>query len=178
MTWITPVSPEQADGVVAEVYAAARAAWGVVPNAFLALSPSPATLETQWHFIQFCMDHPTFGAEMQTWLRMLISQQVSCRYCVDANAGMLAELHGRSAEEIGRGREDPQSIPLPERERALIRFALDHFRGERAADPAVVAGLRAAGWSEQEMLEILVMATRQAQVDALFNTLAVEPEAH
>ncbi len=178
MTWITTTAPAQATGTTAETYHAVQQTWGMVPNAILALSSSPQMLAWQWEFIRYSMAHPHISGELQTWLRLLVSQRVRCDYCIDVNVGLLLELHGRSSTEVEAAQANPTLVPLPERERALLQFATTYFRGEQVADPATVATLRAHGWEDGDLLDILLMATRQAAIDAIFVTLAVEPDAH
>jgi len=174
MPLINTISPEEAQGSLAAIYAEIEAAMGRVPNAFRLYSASPALLETQWRQTAYFFRHPTLSFPLLATTRMLVSQANRCDYCVDFNMALLMERAGFTAEQLAATRADPTQAPLPERERAMLLFSLKSVTDPQAVTAADLAALKALGWSEADMLDAALHAARNMAVDQVFNTFKIE----
>jgi len=174
MPLIQTVAPAQAQGPVAEVYRQAEAILGRVPNAFQMYSGSPSVLETQWGQIAYFMRHPTLSFPLLALTRMLVSQDHRCDYCIDFNSAMLIERAGFTPEQIAATKRDPAAAPLDAKDKAMLLFALKATRTPHQVGAADIAGLKALGWAESDMLDAVVHGARNMAADIVFNTFKIE----
>jgi alkylhydroperoxidase family enzyme len=176
MSLLAKVTPQEATGTVAEEYARIEAALGRVPEAFQLYSLSPELLSQQWQFLGYYFRHPTLSGPLLAFMRLSISDVVRCDYCIDVNAGLLLNLFGWSPEQLAAARHDRGAAPLSERERVLLEFCVDAARSMGRVDPARLAVVRAAGWSDRDILDAVLHASRSVAADILFNTFGLESE--
>jgi alkylhydroperoxidase family enzyme len=176
MSLLSKVTPQEATGTVAEEYARIEAALGRVPEAFQLYSLSPELLSQQWQFLGYYFRHPTLSGPLLAFMRLCVSDAVRCDYCIDVNAGLLLNLFGWSHEQLSAARRDLHAAPLSERERVLVAYCVDAARSIGQVDPARLAVVRAAGWSDRDILDAVLHAARGVSADILFNTFGLEPE--
>ncbi|NTV94515.1 MAG: hypothetical protein HGA75_03760 [Thiobacillus sp.] len=176
MSLLQTVSPDAATGEVAEAYAWLSRAWGRVPNAFTLMSPSPFLLKQQVEYIGRFASHASLTPPLLACIRMLVSCQTRCDYCIDVNAGLLINMMGWTPEQVAAAQADPAAANLPERERALLAFVLKVTREPLAVAAADLDALRALGWSDAEILEAANYGARMVAADLLLNAFKVEPE--
>lgn len=174
MPLIQTVAPAQAQGQVAEVYNQVEALLGRVPNAFQLYSGSPAVLEAQWGQTAYFLQHPTLSFPLLALVRMLVSQDHHCTYCIDLNAALLIQRAGFTPEQIAAIRLDPTAAPLDARDQAMLLFALKATRSPQEVGPADIEALKALGWAESDMLDAVVHAARNLAADIVFNTFKIE----
>ncbi len=176
MPIIQTVSPEEATGDVAEVYGAIKSALGFVPNGLQALSASPHCLHAQADHIQYYMGHATLPAPMLAAIRYLIAGHTDCEYCIDINMGMLMQM-GIDRAQIEAAREDTELLPFDERDKAMVRLALKVVHDANGITAADLDALRALGWNDQEILEVIHHAAHAVAVDLVLNTVKVTADA-
>jgi len=177
MTLIQTTAPEQAEGRLAELYAEIRGVFGFVPNAFRLYSSSPELLEAQWRQTAYFMRHPRLSFPLLACTRMLVSQANHCDYCIDLNAAFLIERAGFTAEQVAAAKRDPTQTPLPERDLAMLLFALKAVTTPLEVGAADLDALRALGWSDGDILDAVTHAARNQAVDQIFNTFKIERDA-
>lgn len=174
MSLIETISPEQATGVVADVYRQMEKVLGRVPNGMRIYSQSPALLAHHWGELGYFIGHATLSPALLTTIRLLVSQANHCEYCVDMNAGMLIGLFGLTPEQVAAIRRDPQAAPFEAKDKALLAFVLETIVEQKPATPAGIEALKALGWSEADMFEAVLHGARNVAVDLVLNTFAVE----
>lgn len=174
MPLIQTVLPAQAQGRVADVYRQAEAIMGRVPNAFQMYSGSPTVLETQWQQTAYFMRHPTLSFPLLALMRMLVSQDHRCAYCIDLNAAMLIERAGFTPEQIAATRRDPAAAPLDARDKAMLLFALKATRTPLEVCAADIDSLKLLGWAESDILDAVVHGARNMAADIVFNTFKID----
>ncbi len=165
-------SAEEASGEVDAIYQATRKAFGFLPNAARLLATSPPLLAHHMRHIGYYSQHPTLGAPLLAFIRLLVSDRARCRYCVHMNAAMLMQA-GISPEGIEAAREDPESAPLPARERALLGFALAAVSDPHAIGEHEMVQVRAQGWSDGEILDAVYHGASAVAVDIVLDTFNV-----
>jgi alkylhydroperoxidase family enzyme len=174
MSLIETVVPTQATGKVAEVYGQIEQALGRVPNAMQLYSSSPALLEQQWQQIGYYMRHPRLSGALFATIRMLVSQENDCHYCIGFNAGMLIQRFGFTPEQVAATKRDPAQAPLPDAEKALLAVVLKAVNARQPVTRAEIVALTRLGWTHGDILDAVAQGARNLAVDVLFNTFQIE----
>ncbi len=98
------------------------------------------------------------------------SRTNGCVYCASVHARLHAQLT-RDATLIGRLLDEGIEAEQPERERAIIDYAVKLARDPAALTVADLAPLRAAGFTDAEILDITNAAAVFAWANRLMQTL-------
>lgn len=162
------------NGEVEEIFAQMQASIGFVPNAFRMLSGNPLWLRQQWEFIGYYMNHPSLSFALQALIRLLVSTGAKCSYCVDMNASMLIQMAGWTPEQVAAARLDPENVPLPDRDKRLLRLILKALVDSNSLSAADMDQARDMGWSDRDILDALNHAARQLSIDFLINAVQVD----
>jgi uncharacterized peroxidase-related enzyme len=174
MSIISTVAPEQATGQVAEIYAQMQQAMGRVPNAMQLYSASPEMLAMQWQYLGYNFQHPTLGFPLLATLRMLVSQDHDCTYCIGFNEALLIQRAGFTPEQTAAAKRNPADAPLPEKDKAMLLFVLKATRTPKAVTPADLDALRALGWTDRDLFDAVNHGARNIAADILFNTFKID----
>lgn len=174
MPIIQTVASDQASGKVGEIYRQIEQAFGHVPNAMQIYSSSPAMLEQQWQSIGYYMNHPTLSFPLLTMVRMLVSQENNCEYCVGFNAAMLINKCGLTPEQVSLTKQNPEQAPLNDKDKAMLLLVLKAVSTPNAVSADDLHKLRSLGWSDGEILDAVLHGARNMAVDAIFNTFKIE----
>jgi len=90
----------------------------------------------------------SIGPAMRELIAAWTSHLNECRFCTRAHAAAAVELLG--SEELVRGvLGDPEASPLPERDKAMLRFVAKITRDLPGFTAADVECVRAAGWDDE-----------------------------
>lgn len=174
MPIIQTVARDQASGKVGEIYRQIEQAFGHVPNAMQMWSSSPAILEQQWQSIGYYMNHPTLSFPLLTMVRMLVSQENRCDYCVGFNAAMLINMCNLTPEQVALTKQNPQQAPLSDKDKAMLLLVLKAVSTPEAVNADDLQKLRSLGWSDGDILDAVSHGARNMAVDAIFNTFKIE----
>lgn len=174
MNMISTVSPDQANGGVAQVYGQIEQAFGRVPNGMRLFSSSPALLEQNWQQLGYYMQHPRLSFPLLAFIRMLVSEQHECAYCIGMNESLLINMGGVSAEDVLAARHNPADAPLPEKEKAMLLTVLKTVEAPKTLDKADLDRLRALGWEDGDILDAVYHGARNVAADIMFNAFKVE----
>lgn len=175
MAIIKTVKPEEATGKLAEIYKRFEETMGMVPNAFRIRSASPDQVEHQARILSYYWHHETLSHNLLAFIRMLVSVEHHCEYCIDLNTGMLIQ-NGMKAEELEAAKQDYEQIPLPEKEKELIRFVLKVVKDSKSTTAEDMNHLRSLGWSDKDILDAVNHGTSQVAADMLFNAFQIDPD--
>lgn len=151
MSMLSCVRPEEATGLVAQVYERFPAKAGIPAPARL-LSASPGLLANQGHFLAYYGAHEKLDQHFLAMLRFLVSAAKGFRPCERFNRALLV-LMGMSEAEVDALAADPALTPLDDSHKALLRFALKSVTQPEAVTAEDMDTLRAAGWSDQDILD-------------------------
>lgn len=173
MALLNIIEKEQATGRVADIYETMVNTIGFVPNAFKIYSPSAHVLENQVGNLGYFMRHKTLGGKLLAFIRLLVSEQEKCAYCLGTNAGILLQ-YGVLPEAIAEIKLDPSKAPLEEKELAMLHFVLKVVKNSHSIEQPDVDALRKLGWSDQDILEATYHATSQVSSDKIFNAFKIE----
>jgi alkylhydroperoxidase family enzyme len=174
MPLIETVNPEKANGRVADVYRDIAKVFGRVPNAMQMFSASPAVLDQQWESMGYYLKHPALSFPLLAAVRMLVSQENNCHYCIGMNGSLLINMGQWTPEQVAATKRDAMAAPLPEKEKALLAFVLKTVAERKPVTRAEIDKLKKLGWSESDVLDAVAHGARNVAVDIIFNTFQIE----
>ncbi|MDE2089079.1 MAG: hypothetical protein KGJ12_03545 [Gammaproteobacteria bacterium] len=174
MPIVYTVSPDKANGKVAAVYREIEQSFGRVPNALQMYSASPEVLEQQWRYIQYYRQHPRLSAPLLAMVRMLVSQENQCEYCVGFNAAMLISYLGLTPEQVAATKRDPGKAPLEEKDKAMLLLVLKSIKAPLTVTRQEIEHLVKLGWTEGDIVDAVSHGARNMAVDVIFNTFKIE----
>jgi uncharacterized peroxidase-related enzyme len=159
MAWIETISVAAARGNLRELYERVLRPDGDVDNILKLHSLRPHTLEAHMAIYKRVLHHS--GNTLPRWLLEAIGVYVSllngCGYCVEHHAAGLARLLGdpnRAAAMRKALAESRLADAFGPRERAALDYACALTLRPAEASAAQIEALRAAGFSDGEILEI------------------------
>jgi len=144
--------------------------WGFVPNLHRVLANSPAALEayaTLWGIAE----RTSFTAAERNIAYLAIIYENECTYCMagHTNLSRMAKVDAATITALRDNR------PIADaRSEALRRFAASITRNRGAVSEAEVAAFKAAGFSNQAILDVLVLAATKL-ISNYTNHLAATP---
>lgn len=174
MALIQTVAPEQASGSVAQIYREIEELFGKVPNAFRLMSNSPELLAQQWQQIKYYMQHPTLSFPLLATIRMLVSQENECEYCISMNASMLIHRAGLTPKQVAATKHNPADAPLSDKDKSMLLLVLKATKTPKAVTAQDLDHLREQGWQDGDILDAVQHGARNIAADVLFNTFKVE----
>jgi uncharacterized peroxidase-related enzyme len=127
-----------------------QGAFGVVPNMFKAVANSPAALQSMWGFFG-ALGAGTIGAKLGEQIAVAVADRNDCNYCLAAHT-VLGQKAGASAAEMAAAQTGLSSDP---KTRAALAFAIIVVENRGAVTAANVQSLRAAGFDDGAIVEIL-----------------------
>ncbi|MEP0392801.1 MAG: peroxidase-related enzyme [Erythrobacter sp.] len=160
MTWIDTVSPEDAQGRLAKLYARVKGPDGRVDNILMAHSLRPPTLEGHMALYKNVLHHS--ANQVPKWfletIGVLVSLRNGCAYCVEHHYAGLERLldDPEEAAMIRTSLEGNLSEGKAWGAKEIAALLYAEKLTERPADMAKsdAAKLREAGWDDGEILEI------------------------
>jgi len=160
MTWIETIPYADATGRLKRLYDRVKGADDNVDNILMTHSLRPHTLEGHMAIYKAVLHH--HANAIPKWFLEVLGVWVSllnnCAYCVEHHAAglrrLLADDARADAIRDALEREGIAGAPLDDREQAALRYAEALTRRPGEMTEGQVDALRAAGWSDGEILEI------------------------
>lgn len=174
MPLIQTITPDKASGKVADVYQDIAKIFGRVPNALQLFSASPALLHQQWDSMGYYLRHPTLSFPLLAAVRMLVSQENKCHYCIGMNGSLLINMAQWTLDQVNATKRDPMTAPLPPKEKAMLAFVLKTVAERKPVTRAEVEELKKLEWSESDVFDAVAHGARNVAVDIVFNTFQIE----
>ena len=125
-------------------------AFGATPNMFKAVSNSPAALQSMWAAFG-ALGKGTIGALLGEQIAVAIANRNRCEYCLAAHT-VLGQNAGATAAQMG---EAQVGRSADARTAAALDFALKVVEQRAQVSEADVSALRAAGFGDEQVVEIL-----------------------
>ena len=167
------VETDNAQGAVKALYEQISQAFGRIPNAMKLHSLSPELMERQFGYIGYFMEHSGRSPKFHTLMRLLVSEDKGCEYCISLNTGMLLS-DGMTMEEVEAIKKDPSQVPLEADERALLVYVLKATHAPASTSKEDVTRLRELGFSDKDIFEAVHYGANMVMVDILFETFQLE----
>lgn len=155
MSFISPVSEDQAVPPLKNIYAAIRQKMGFLPNYFQALGRRPGLVEGHLALTAAVEQSPALSLALKEKMGLVISGLNSSSYCIAVHMEL---LRGMGVERpLGRKLvTDYPNAPVDSREMALYRFADKLTVRPAEVKQEDVDALRAAGWDDDAIVEAVV----------------------
>ncbi|MBS1984985.1 MAG: peroxidase-related enzyme [Bdellovibrionales bacterium] len=150
MSRIELVNPAQATGETQELLAQIKGAFGAVPNMFRTIGNSSAALKSMWSAFG-ALGQGKLGAQLGEQIAVAVADVNRCEYCLAAHT-MLGKKAGLSAETMAAAQAGQSSDPKVQ---AALNFAVKLVKERAQMSDSDVADLRTAGFSSEEIAEIL-----------------------
>ncbi len=171
---VSTVTPEKASKEVKELYDALQKKMGRLPNMVLHLGHSSEALKA---FINMsgAASHTSLNPKLREEIALSISQIDNCTYCLAAHSA-LARSHGVPDQEILMARKGEAKDPKTQ---AILKFAKSVIEKRGHVSDEEVKMLRAAGVSEKELVEIILVISESVYTNYLniiLNTAIDYPE--
>jgi len=150
MAHVTLVDPASADASVKPTLDQINGAFGVLPNMFKAVANSPAALVSMWGAFG-ALGSGKLGARLGEEIAVAVANANACEYCLAAHTA-LGKKAGASGDEMADAQVGRSADP---RTQAALTFALKVVRDRAAVTQSDVAALKAAGFDDEGVVEII-----------------------
>lgn len=127
-----------------------QGAFGATPNMFRAVANSPAALQSMWAAFG-ALGNGVIPAQLGEKIAVAVADRNRCEYCLAAHTA-LGRKAGASADEMAAAQAGRATDP---KTAAALGFALKLVNERGQVADADVAQLRAVGFSEEEIVEIV-----------------------
>lgn len=169
---LAPRTIDTADGDAAERLADTQKSTGMVPNMYGMMANSPGLLATYLDGYQRFRDGSGFTPAEQETVFLTISRYNECDYCMAAHS-FIADHMSKTPVEVTEAIRADGTI-ADERFAALVAMTRALLESHGHADEADVAAFVAAGYTETQVLE-LVLAVAVKTISNWSNHLFATP---
>jgi uncharacterized peroxidase-related enzyme len=129
---------------------AVHGAFGATPNMFRVVANSPAALQSMWSAFG-ALGAGVIPAALGEQIAVAVADRNACHYCLAAHTA-LGKKAGLSDSQLMHAQAGESSDPKTQ---AALRFALKLVNERGQVSAADVQAVRSAGFSEEEVVEIL-----------------------
>ena len=150
MSRVPLIDPNRTTAERQALLAQIHGAFGATPNMFKAVANSPAALRSMWGSFG-ALGSGVIPAQLGEQIAVAIANRNACEYCLAAHTA-LGRKAGASAEEMSAAQGGESTDP---KTAAALRFALRVVEARGQVNDADVRAVREAGFSNEEIVEIL-----------------------
>jgi uncharacterized peroxidase-related enzyme len=150
MNTFLPVDPSQATGKAKSLLDAVQAKMGMTPNMTRHMARSPAVLDAYLAFAG-AIAGGSLDAKLREQIALATAEANGCEYCLSAHS-LIGKGAGLSATDIAAARS---AQAADARAHAALRFAQAVIANRGVVADADVASLRAAGFGDGEIGEVV-----------------------
>ena len=156
MSFVGQVSETQAGPQLKQIYEKLRENFGFVPNYFQALGRAPRVVAAHLALMDTIMEDGALSRALKEEIGLVVSGINSSSYCIAIHMELLRRLGVEKA--LGRKLvTDYPNAPVEEKEKVLFRFADKLTRKPFEITQADADAVRQAGWSEDALVETVLM---------------------
>lgn len=179
MAFIEVIEPEQATGLLKEIYDGLVISRGKVADVHKIQSLHPETIKTHMDLYMSVMfsASPLSRAEREM-MAVVVSVQNGCPYCQEHH-GQALNHYWKNDQRLARLRADPATADLSTRELALCSFAqLVTKDPAKSANGEAVAALKAVGLDDRAILDAVLVIGYFNFVNRVVLSLGVKLETN
>jgi uncharacterized peroxidase-related enzyme len=173
MALISLVTPDAATGRTGEIYQEITRMLGTVPEAMQLFGHNPILMEymnTRFGF--YHGQQQELSAGLMRWILFLNAERKQCTFCIQYNQAQLL-ASGISEQTLASAVADPWTTPLPDRERAMLVFALNTAGDDKSITANDIAALRRHGFSDTAIFNVVEFTAFATFSDTLLNVFQV-----
>jgi len=154
MARVALLDPDQATGKAKDMFERVKSYYRMVPALQKGLAYLPQTTDALWALSQATVREGSIREELKRVFFAVTACEVECQYCTAAHMMALRGKHWTTEEcvEVIDGKPSPR---LSGKENAAVDFARVVGRRPAAVTDEMVDELRAAGWTDAEIVEIV-----------------------
>ena len=154
MARVALLDPDKATGRAKDVFERVKSYYRMVPALQKGLGYLPETTDALWTLSQATVEEGTIREELKRVFFAVTACEVECQYCTAAHMMALRGKHWSKDEcvEVIDGKPSPR---LSDKENAAVNFARVVGRRPAAVTDEMVDELRAVGWTDAEIVEIV-----------------------
>ncbi|MCB0193394.1 MAG: peroxidase-related enzyme [Anaerolineae bacterium] len=170
------IEPEQAvDPKVQAVYNEIQTelGFGMVPNIFKSMGTNPDFLEHNWNQFRSTVLQGHLPRTLKEMIGVVISQANNSAYAMQVHLHSLSAF-GTSEAILQALVANFENCPLPEREKAIIRFGLQAATQPLTLSQVDYQHLKDLGLDESEIFEIIATANLFTGVNQYTDAIALE----
>lgn len=150
MSRINMVTNENATGEKKEILDQINKTFGVTPNMFKTIGNSTAALKMMWAGFG-ALGAGKIGAKLGEQIAVAVADTNRCEYCLAAHTA-LGKMAGLSSETMALAQAGKSNDPKTQ---TALTFAIKLVKEKAHVSEADVESLRKAGFSNEEIAEIL-----------------------
>ena len=173
MSYIKTVPDEQAEGLVKELYAAARETFGYVPNHAKLFSLRPEVYQAWNKMLSGFRSH--MRLRRYELITFATSLELECTYCSLAHAAVLKK-NFFTAEQLIAIAKDFRTAGLSEEEEALMSLAQKITRHAGDVSEEDMQTLRGFGLKDEEILDVVLTITARNFFSKTLEALDARPD--
>jgi uncharacterized peroxidase-related enzyme len=175
MARVALLDPDQATGRTKEVFERVKSYYRMIPGLQQGLAHLPETTDALWTLSLATAGEGTIREELKRVFFAVTAYEVECEYCTAAH--MIALLGKQwSREECVEVIEGKPSPRLSDKENAAVNFARVVGRRPAAVTDQMVDALRAIGWTDAEIVEIVASVALMRYTTTVASALDVPLE--
>lgn len=144
------IQPQSAPAASQPLLAQIQQSFGATPNMFKAVANSPAALQSMWGAFG-ALGKGTLGAKLGEQIAVAIANRNRCEYCLSAHT-VLGQKAGASSAEMSAAQTGQSGDA---KTAAALTFTLKVVEQRAQITDADVARLREAGFSDEQIVEII-----------------------
>jgi len=175
MARVELLDPEAAEGRVKEVFERVKAYYQMVPGLQKALCYLPETTDALWTLSLATAGEGSIREELKRVFFAVTAHEVECEYCTAAH--MIALLGKQWSQQecvdVILGKPSPR---LSDKENAAVDFARVVARHPAGVTDEQTETLRAAGWTDPEIVEIVAAVALMRYTTTVASALDVPLE--
>jgi uncharacterized peroxidase-related enzyme len=151
---------------------------GFVPNVFTALADRPALFRAFFALHDLVMDKetPALSKADRELIAVATSAANRCTYCIVAH-GAILRIRDKDPEIADLVAADWRKAPLDDRRRALLDYAVRLARTPEEIGPGDAEPLRAAGFSDEDVWDVVAIVGFFALSNRLAHAFDIRPNA-
>jgi len=166
----TPASIEASLPASQPLLEAVKRQLGVVPNMFRIIGNSPAGLEG-YLALMGALGKGELEAKTRTRIAMVVAELNRCDYCLSAHAYLGKNVAKLNDHELAMNRDGASDDP---KATAALRFAKVLVTGRGTASDAELKAVKAAGYSDAQVVEIILHVALNTLTNYVNKALATD----
>ena len=154
MARVALLDPDTATGKAKDMFERVKSYYRMVPALQKGLGYLPDTTDALWTLSQATVEEGSIREELKRVFFAVTACEVECQYCTAAHMMALRGKHWTTEEcvEVIDGKPSPR---LNDKENAAVNFARVVGRRPAEVTDAMFDELRAVGWTDAEIVEIV-----------------------
>jgi uncharacterized peroxidase-related enzyme len=172
---VHPVPPEQAEGMVREIYDEDLRDDGYVSNMTLLFSLNPAAYQAWGALIGTIREQ--MDLRRYELVTLAAATTLRCRYCVSAHGDRILESEIFGREQLEAITRDFRTAGLPDVEVALMELAEKVALHAYRVTPEDIEQLRGFGLTDAEIFNVVLAAAARCFFSKSLDAMGAEPDA-